>query len=80
MIDSKLVRTFLLAIGTVIWTVAMGFTGFATSFVFLLLARMWVGGLEANSPAAISLGLDGLPLRIEPFADVSVAIPAVVIF
>lgn len=56
-------RTFLLAIGTVIWTLAMGFTGFATSFVFLLLARMWVGGLESNSPAAISLIGDYWPVE-----------------
>src|SRR5205085_12526309 len=56
-------RNLLLAIGVVIWTVAMGFTGFATSFVFLLLARMWVGGLEANSPAAISLIGDYWPVE-----------------
>ncbi|MFL6239726.1 MAG: MFS transporter [Actinomycetes bacterium] len=56
-------RTMLLAIGTVIWTVAMGFSGFATGFLFLLLARMWVGGLEANSPAAISLIGDYWPVE-----------------
>jgi MFS family permease len=56
-------RTMLLAIGTVIWTVAMGFTGFATSFILLLLARMWVGGLEATSPAAISLIGDYWPVE-----------------
>lgn len=56
-------RTFILAIGTIIWTVAMGFTGFATSFIFLLLARMWVGGLEATSPAAISLIGDYWPVE-----------------
>ncbi|MDX6285100.1 MAG: hypothetical protein QOG53_585 [Frankiales bacterium] len=56
-------RTLLLAVGTVIWTVAMGFTGFATGFVFLLLARMWVGGLEATSPAAISLIGDYWPVE-----------------
>jgi MFS family permease len=53
----------LLAIGCVIWTLAMGLTGFATSFVFLLLARMWVGGLEANSPATISLIGDYWPVE-----------------
>jgi MFS family permease len=56
-------RTFLLAVGTVIWTIAMGFTGFASSFIFLLLARMWVGGLEATSPAAISLIGDYWPVE-----------------
>src|SRR5436190_3868163 len=56
-------RTFILAVGTIIWTVAMGFTGFATSFFLLLLARMWVGALEATSPAAISLIGDYWPVE-----------------
>jgi MFS family permease len=56
-------RTFLLALGTVIWTLAMGFTGLASSFVLLFFARMWVGGLEANSPAAISLIGDYWPVE-----------------
>jgi MFS family permease len=56
-------RTFVLAIGTVIWTVAMGFTGLANGFIVLLLARMWVGALEATSPAAISLIGDYWPVE-----------------
>jgi MFS family permease len=59
-------RNLLLAVGTVIWTIAMGLTGLATSFLFLLLARMWVGGLEANSPAAISLIGDYWPVEQRP--------------
>ena len=56
-------RTFILAVGTIIWTVAMGFTGLATGFLLLLLARMWVGALEATSPAAISLIGDYWPVE-----------------
>jgi MFS family permease len=56
-------RTTLLAIGCMIWTVGMGVTGLATSFVFLMLARAFVGGLEATSPAAISLIGDYWPVQ-----------------
>ena len=56
-------RTTLLAAGTLIWTAAMGLTGLATGFVFLLLARMAVGALESSSPAAISLICDYWPVQ-----------------
>jgi MFS family permease len=56
-------RTLLLALGTLIWTAAMGLTGLATSFGFLLLARMAVGALEATSPAAVSLICDYWPVQ-----------------
>lgn len=56
-------RTVLLAIGTLIWTAAMGLTGLATSFAFLLLARMAVGALESTSPAAVSLICDYWPVH-----------------
>jgi MFS family permease len=56
-------RTALLALGTLIWTVAMGITGLASSFAFLLLARMAVGALESSNPAAISLICDYWPVQ-----------------
>ena len=56
-------RTTLLALGTLIWTLAMGVTGLATSFAFLLIARMGVGALESTSPAAVSLICDYWPVH-----------------
>jgi len=56
-------RTTLLAVGTLVWTAAMGLTGLATGFAFLLLARMAVGALESSSPAAISLICDYWPAQ-----------------
>ena len=37
--------------------------GLATSFAILIFARMWVGALEANSSAAISLIGDYWPVE-----------------
>lgn len=55
-------RTWLLAAAMVIWTVVMGLNGLATSFVFLFIARLGVGAVEANGPAAVSLLADYYPV------------------
>lgn len=56
-------RTVLLAVAMAVWTLAMGVTAAAASFAFVFLARMFVGAIEANSPAAISLLSDFYPVR-----------------
>jgi MFS family permease len=55
-------RNRLLAGAMVIWTVVMGLNGLATSFTLLFIARMGVGAVEANGPAAISLLSDYYPV------------------
>ncbi|MCU1461531.1 MAG: transporter [Acidimicrobiales bacterium] len=56
-------RTWLLAGAMAIWTVCMGLNGLATTYVFLFVARMGVGMVEANGSAATSLLSDYYPVR-----------------
>jgi MFS family permease len=56
-------RTRLLAGATAIWTACMALSGLATSYVFLFLARLGVGAVEANGPATVSLISDYYPVR-----------------
>jgi len=55
-------RNRLLAGAMVIWTIVMGLNGLATSFALLFAARLGVGAVEANGPAAISLLADYYPV------------------
>jgi MFS family permease len=56
-------RTWLLAGAMALWTVTMALNGIASTFVFLLIARMGVGFVEANGPAAVSLLSDYWPVK-----------------
>ena len=56
-------RTWLLAAAMAIWTACMAFTGLATTYVLLFVARMGVGAVEANGPAATSLLSDYYPVK-----------------
>ena len=56
-------RTFLLAGAMALWTVVMGISALAPTFAFLFIARLGVGIVEANGPAAISLLSDYYPVR-----------------
>ncbi len=57
-------RTWLIAAGLVVWSVASSLTGFATTFGGLLACRMIVGVGEATlGPAAYSLLADWFPPR-----------------
>jgi MFS family permease len=56
-------RTLLLAGAMVIWTVVMGISSLAPTFLFLFLVRLGVGVVEANGPAAISLISDYYPVQ-----------------
>ncbi|GAC1311648.1 MAG: MFS transporter [Acidimicrobiales bacterium] len=56
-------RTGLLAAGVFIWTICMGANALATSYAFLFAARLGVGALEGNSPAAVSLLADYYPVE-----------------
>ena len=56
-------RTALLAAGVLAWTVCMGANAIATSYALLFVARMGVGTLEGNSPAAVSLLADYYPVE-----------------
>ncbi|MHB8341377.1 MAG: MFS transporter, partial [Mycobacteriales bacterium] len=56
-------RTYLVAGSLVVWTLTMLLCGIATSFVFLFAARLGVGFVEANGPAAISLLGDYYPVE-----------------
>lgn len=57
-------RTWLIASGLVVWSVASSLTGFATTFGGLLACRMIVGVGEATlGPAAYSLLADWFPSR-----------------
>ena len=55
-------RTSLLGAGVFIWTTCMAFNAVATSYLTLFAARMGVGALEGNSPAAVSLLADYYPV------------------
>jgi predicted MFS family arabinose efflux permease len=61
-LTDRMKRTTLLAGAMAIWTVCIGFNALAPSFVFLLIARLGVGMVEANSPAAFSLMSDYYPV------------------
>jgi MFS family permease len=56
-------RTLLLGVAMAVWTLTMGLTGLATSYVLLFVARMGVGAVEANGPATVSLIADYYPAR-----------------
>ena len=56
-------RTVLLAWAVVVWTVCMGLNGLATSYALLFTARLGVGAVEANGPAAVSLLSDYYPVK-----------------
>lgn len=55
-------RTWLLAAAVAVWTACMGLNGLATSYWVLFAARMGVGTVEANGPAAVSLIADYYPV------------------
>jgi len=56
-------RTALLGTGMAIWTVCMLLNGFAPGYGLLFAARLGVGAVEANGPAAVSLLSDYYPVR-----------------
>jgi MFS family permease len=56
-------RTLLLAGAMAIWTMVMGLSALAPTFLFLFLIRLGVGIVEANGPAAISLISDYYPVQ-----------------
>lgn len=55
-------RVTLLVIAIAIWTACMGFGAVAPGFTLLLLGRLGVGAVEANSPASFSLLADYYPV------------------
>src|SRR5205085_4535131 len=62
-LTDRIRRTWLLAWAVGIWTACMGLNGLATSYALLFAARMGVGAVEANGPAAISLLSDYYPVK-----------------
>ena len=56
-------RTWLLAIAMLVWTACMGLNGLALGYAFLVAARLGVGAVEANGPAAVSLLSDYYPVK-----------------
>lgn len=56
-------RVPLLAVAMLVWTACMALTGLAPTYALLFLARIGVGSVEANSPAAVSLLADYYPAR-----------------
>src|SRR3954454_19968181 len=56
-------RTLLLAGAMAIWTLVIGVSAFAPTFLFLFAVRLGVGVVEANGPASISLLSDYYPVR-----------------
>lgn len=56
-------RTWLIAGAMLLWTVCMGLNGLALTFGLLVLARVGLGAVEANSPAALSLIADYYPVE-----------------
>ncbi|HVM40334.1 MAG TPA: MFS transporter [Acidimicrobiia bacterium] len=56
-------RTGLMAAGMVAWTFAMALNALAPGYGALFAARLGVGAVEANSPAAVSLLADYYPVR-----------------
>lgn len=76
-LSDRVDRTKLLAVGIVVWSIATAMSGFATSFVWLFIARMLVGIGEATlSPCAVSLIGDSFPKerRGKPIAFYSSAL------
>lgn len=59
----RMKRTLLLAGAMTVWTVVMGFSALATTFLMLFIVRLGVGVVEANGPAAISLLSDYYPVQ-----------------
>lgn len=59
----RLRRTALLGFGMVAWTVAMALNALAPGYGSLFAARLGVGAVEANGPAAVSLLSDYYPVR-----------------
>jgi predicted MFS family arabinose efflux permease len=55
-------RVTLMAIAMVVWTACMGLSSVAPTFAFLFVARMGIGIVEANGPAAVSLMADYYPV------------------
>jgi len=55
-------RTGLLALGMAVWTIVMGLNAVAPGYGTLFAARLGVGAVEANSPAALSLLSDYYPV------------------
>ncbi len=55
-------RVTLLVIAIAIWTACMGFGAIAPGFTLLLVGRLGVGAVEANSPASFSLLADYYPV------------------
>ena len=62
-LTDRIRRTWLLAWAVGIWTACMGLNGLATSYALLFAARMGVGAVEANGPAAVSLLSDYYPVK-----------------
>ena len=62
-LTDRMRRTWLLAVAMVVWTACMGINGLAVSYAFLVAARLGVGAVEANGPAAVSLLSDYYPVK-----------------
>src|SRR3954471_17811979 len=56
-------RTFLLAGAMAVWTLIIGLSALAPTFIFLITIRLGVGIVEANGPASISLLSDYYPVH-----------------
>lgn len=56
-------RTALLGGGMAVWTLCMALNGLAPGYGLLLAARLGVGAVEANGPAAVSLLSDYYPVQ-----------------
>jgi MFS family permease len=56
-------RTWMLAGAMAVWTVCMGFNALVATYALLVVARLGVGIVEANGPAAVSLMSDYYPVR-----------------
>ncbi len=56
-------RTFLLAGAMGVWTVCMGLSALVPGLLLLYVARIGVGVVEANGPAAVSLLADYYPVQ-----------------
>ena len=55
-------RVTLLVIAMSVWTACMGFSAIAPGFILLFVARLGIGVVEANGPAAVSLMADYYPV------------------
>jgi len=62
-LTDRMKRTILLAWAIAVWTVCMLLNGLATSYALLFTARLGVGAVEANGPAAVSLLSDYYPVK-----------------